>query len=56
MRRVKLYSLHEMKAALELLRILAEAEDVVICKRNAPLQNTFDDIRASLKEIKTDEV
>lgn len=43
-----------MKSELELLRTLAEAEDDVKSGRIAPMQNTFDEIRASLMERKSD--
>ncbi|MBR3635748.1 MAG: type II toxin-antitoxin system Phd/YefM family antitoxin [Lachnospiraceae bacterium] len=39
-----------MKSRLELLEILSEAEEDVRCDRVAPIENTFDDIRAILKE------
>lgn len=39
---------YQMKSELELLRNLAEAEDDVREGRVAPMQNTFDDIRATL--------
>ena len=39
----------QMKARIELLEILAEAEDDVAHGRVAPIQDTFDDIRALLK-------
>ena len=39
-----------MKARIELLEILAEAEDDVSQARVAPMQETFDDLRALLKE------
>ena len=38
----------QMKAELDLLRTLAEAEDDVANGRVAPIQNTFDEIRSSL--------
>ena len=38
-----------MKARLELLEILAEAEEDVEQGRTAPMQDTFDDIRKMLK-------
>ena len=43
---------YQMKAELELLRTLAEAENDVVNGRVAPIQNTFDDIRKSLMERK----
>ena len=43
---------YQMKSELELLRNLAEAEDDVRERRVAPMQGTFDDIRASLMEKK----
>lgn len=39
-----------MKSRLELLEILAEAEEDVRCDRIAPIKDTFDDIRKMLKE------
>lgn len=43
---------YQMKAELELLRTLADAENDVAEGRIAPMQNTFDDIRQSLVERK----
>ncbi len=43
---------YQMKAELELLRTLADAENDVAGGRIAPMQNTFDDIRQSLVERK----
>ena len=45
-----------MKSELELLRTLAEAEEDVVNGRVAPMQSTFDDIRKSLLEGKSNEV
>lgn len=39
---------YQMKAELELLRTLSEAEEDVVNGRIAPMQNTFDDLRNSL--------
>ena len=39
-----------LKARIELLEILAEAEDDVRCGRIAPASETFDDLRAMLRE------
>lgn len=39
---------YQMKAELDLLRTLAEAEEDVAKGRVAPMQGTFDDIRKSL--------
>ena len=39
-----------MKARLELLEILAEADEDVRNGRVAPVQDTFDDLRTMLKE------
>lgn len=39
-----------MKARIELLEILAEAEDDVQNDRTAPIADTFDDLRAILRE------
>ncbi len=47
---------YQMKSELELLRALAEAEEDVINDRIAPIQDTFNDIRNSLLERRTDEV
>lgn len=41
---------YQMKSELELLRILAEAENDVANGRVAAMQDTFDDIRKSLLE------
>ncbi|MBQ2923232.1 MAG: type II toxin-antitoxin system Phd/YefM family antitoxin [Tyzzerella sp.] len=43
---------YQMKAELELLRTLSEAENDVVNGRVAPVQETFDDIRKSLMERK----
>ena len=40
-----------MKNRIELLEILAEAEDDVRCGRVAPINETFDDLRKVLQEI-----
>lgn len=42
----------QMTAELDLLRTLAEAEEDVKHGKVAPIQDTFDDIRASLLERK----
>lgn len=39
-----------MKSRIELLEILAEAEDDVKNKRIAPISDTFNDLRAMLQE------
>ena len=39
-----------MKARIELLEILAEADEDVAKGRVEPIQNTFDDLRKMLKE------
>ena len=39
---------YQMKSDLELLRTLSEAEEDVANGRTAPMQNTFDDVRAAL--------
>ena len=39
-----------MKARIELLEVLAEAEDDVKNGRVAPVKDTFDDLRKMLKE------
>ena len=39
-----------MKARIELLEILAEAEDDVVNNRVAPITDTFDDLRKILQE------
>lgn len=43
---------YQMKSELELLRTLAEAEDDVKNGRLAPMQDSFDDLHASLLERK----
>jgi len=53
---LSLQDYYQMKSELELLRTLAEAEEDAANGRVAPMQNTFDDIRKSLLERKTDEV
>ncbi len=47
---------YQMKSELELLRALAEAEEEVINDKVAPIQDTFNDIRNSLLERRTDEI
>lgn len=47
---------YQMKSELELLRTLAEAENDVDNGKIALMQDTFDDIRKSLLEGKSDEV
>lgn len=47
---------YQMKSELELLRTLSEAEEDVTNGRIAPIQDSFDDIRKSLLERKTNEV
>lgn len=47
---------YQMQSELELLRILAEAEEDVANGRVEPMQNTFDDIRETLMKRKADEV
>jgi len=44
---------YQMKSELELLRTLAEAEDDVKNGRLSPIQDSFDEIRASLMDRKT---
>ncbi len=39
---------YQMKSELELLKTLSEAEEDVANGRTAPMQNTFDDVRAAL--------
>ena len=39
-----------MKARIELLEILAEADEDVKCGRVAPIKDTFDDLRSLLKK------
>jgi prevent-host-death family protein len=41
---------NQMRAELELLRLLAEADDDVRAGRLAPARESFDGLRASLKE------
>jgi len=50
---LSLQDYYQMKSELELLRTLAEAEEDVVNGRVAPMQNTFDDIRKSLLERKS---
>jgi len=45
-----------MKSELELLRILAEADDDVENDRVAPMQDTIEDLRAALLERKTNDL
>ncbi|NMB36124.1 MAG: type II toxin-antitoxin system Phd/YefM family antitoxin [Firmicutes bacterium] len=45
---------YQMKSELELLRILAEAEDDVKQGRVAPMQDSFAELRASLQERKNE--
>lgn len=47
---------YQMKAELELLRTLAEAEEDVTNGRVAPMQETFDSLRAELLERKANDV
>ena len=47
---------YQMKSGLELLRMLAQAEDDVRNDRVAPVKYTFDDIRSLLEEDSPDEV
>ena len=42
-----------MKARIELLEILAEADEDVKYERIAPMKDTFDDLRQLLKEEKS---
>ena len=42
--------IRNMKARLELLEILAEAEEDVKNNRVAPMSDTFDDLRTMLQE------
>lgn len=51
-----LQAYYQMKAELELLRTLAEADEDVVNGRVAPVQETFDNIRKSLLERGTDAV
>ena len=39
-----------MKARIEILEILAEADEDVKCGRVAPMKDTFDDLRRMLEE------
>lgn len=39
-----------MKSRIQLLEILAEADEDVKCGRIAPMKDTFDDLRSMLKE------
>ncbi len=47
---------NQMKSELELLRTLAEAEDDVKNGRLAPVQDSFDQLRASLLDRKKSDV
>ncbi len=47
---------YQMKSELELLRTLSEAEEDAVHGRTAPMQDSFDDIRKSLLERKTNEI
>ena len=47
---------YQMKSELELLRVLAEADEDVANGRVASIQDTFVDIRRSLTERKANEV
>ncbi|MDI3535802.1 MAG: hypothetical protein PWR12_356 [Eubacteriaceae bacterium] len=47
---------YQMKSELELLRILAEADDDVENDRVAPMQDTIEDLRAALLERKTNDL
>ncbi len=43
---------NQMQSELDLLRILSDAEEDARAGRTAPIQQTFDDIRAKLSERK----
>lgn len=45
---------YQMKSELELLRILADAEDDVENGRIAPIKDSFDDLRESLMKRKNE--
>jgi len=47
---------YQIKAELDLLRTLAEAEDDVINGRVAPIEDSIENIRATLLKRKKDEV
>ena len=47
---------YQMKAELELLRTLADAENDVVNGRVAPIEDTFDSIRKALVEKKMNEL
>jgi prevent-host-death family protein len=49
---IGLQDYYQMKSELELLRTLAEAEDDLKNGRIKPIQDSFDDLRASLLERK----
>jgi prevent-host-death family protein len=49
---IGLQEYNQMTAELELLRSLAEADDDVKNGRIAPIQNSFDDLRATLLKRK----
>ena len=42
-----------MKARIELLEVLAEADEDVKMGRTAPIKDTFDDLRSMLKEARS---
>ena len=42
-----------MKARIELLEVLAEADEDVKMGRTAPVKDTFDDLRSMLKEARS---
>ena len=42
-----------MKARIELLEVLAEADEDVKMGRTAPIKDTFDDLRSMLKEVRS---
>lgn len=48
-----LQEFYQMQAELELLRTLSQAEEDAAQGRTAPVQDTFDDIRAALMEKKS---
>ena len=47
-----LQNYYQMKSEIELLRTLSEAEGDVRTGRLAPIQETFDDVRSKLLEMR----
>ncbi len=47
-----LQNYYQMKSEMELLRTLSEAEEDMKAGRVAPIQETFDDVRSKLLEMR----